>query len=128
MIAASVVQEGEVLLECNRPAAGAFANLTAPLEACSHHVVHSDVVVVTVFCAFAAAVVQHHRLIAFIAETQFTHSHLQLLQNAGLRAPGSFSPSGLALARAPALSFPVQKFPDHMLKLAFCEALEHHGD
>lgn len=132
MIAALVVQEGKVLFECSGPAAGPVADLVLAAflhEARPYHVLHGDVVVVPVGRAFAAAVAQQHRLVAVIAETQFTHGELQLPQGAGLRPPGSFSPSGLLLAQAAALpSLPVKQRPDHMLKLALCEALEHHGN
>lgn len=131
MIATVVVQEGEVLFEGGRPAAGPVADLVlaAPLlEARLHHVLHGDVVVVPVGRALAAAVAQQHRLVAVIAETQFAHGQLQLPQGAGLGPPGSFSPSGLLLTQAPALPpLPVEQGPDHMLKLALREALEHHG-
>lgn len=132
MIATLVVQEGKVLFESGRPAAGPVADLVLAAllpEARPHHVLHGDVVVVPVGHAFAAAVAQQHRLIAIIAETQFTHSQLQLPQGAGLRPPRSFSPTGLLLIQAPAPPpLPVEQGTDHMLKLALCEALEHHGN
>lgn len=132
MIAALVVQEGKFLFESGGSAAGPVANFVPAVllpEACPHHVLHGDVVVVPVGGAFAAAVAQQHRLVALIAETQFTHGQLQLPQRAGLRPPGSFSPSGLVLTQAPALpSLPVEQGPDYMLKLTLCEALEHHGN
>lgn len=132
VIATLVVQEGKVLFECSRPAAGSVADLVLAAllpEACPHHVLHGDVVVVPVRRAFAAAVAQQHRLIAVIAKTQFTYGQLQLPQGAGLRPPGSFSPTGLLLIQAPSPPLLlVEQGPDHMLKLALREALEHHGN
>lgn len=132
MIAALVVQEGNVLFERGGPAAGPIANLVLAAllrEASPHHVLHGDVVVVPLGRAFAAAVAQQHRLVALIAKTQFTHGQLQLPQGAGLRLPGSFSPSGMLVTQASVLpSLPVKQGPDHMLELALCEALKHHGN
>lgn len=131
VIATLVVQEGKVLFERGGSAAGPFADfvLAALLpEARPHHVLHGDVVVVPVGRALAAAVAQQHRLVALVAETQFAHCQLQLPQRAGLRPAGSFSPSGLVLAQAPAPPpLPVEQGSDHVLKLALREALEHHG-
>lgn len=132
VVAVLVVQEGKVLFEGGRSAAGPIADLVLAfllLEDHPHHVLRGDVVVLPVGRAFAAAVVQLHRLVALKAETQFTHSQLQLPHGARLRPPGSFSPSGQLLIQPPALpSLPVQQSPDHMLKLALREALEHHGN
>ena len=132
MIATLIVQEGKVLLESDGPAAGPVAHLVLAAllpEARLRHVLHGDVVVVPVRRAFAAAVAQQHRLVALVAETQFAHGQLQLPDGAGLRPPGSFSPSGLVVTQASALpSLPVEQGADNLLELALREALEHHGN
>lgn len=131
MIATVVVQKGKVLFESSRSAAGPVDNFVLAaflLEARPHHVLHCDVVVMPVGCAFTTAVTQQHCLIALITETQFAHCQLQLPQSAGLLSAGSFSPSGLFLSQASALPLLlVEQGSDHMLKLALREALEHHG-
>lgn len=96
-----VIHEGKVMFEGRRPAAGPVAHsvLAALLpEPCSHHVLHGDVIVVSMRGAFTAAVTQKYGFVALVAQTQFTHGELQLPDGAGLRPPSSFSPSGLALA------------------------------
>lgn len=133
MIATVVVQEGKVFFKSRWPAAGPIADLVLSallLEAPSkHHVPHGDVIIVPLGCAFAAAVAQQHCLIAVIAKTQFTHSQLQLPYGAGFRPAGSFSPTGLLLVHTPASpTLPLEQLSYHMLKLALCEALEHHGN
>lgn len=129
MIAAFVVQEGEVLFESDRPAAGSVADFVLAAlhsENFPRHVLHGDVIVLPVRHAFAAAVAQQHRLVAVVAKSQFAHSQLQLPYGAGLRPAGSFSPSSQVITQEPALSpLPVKQGSHHMLKLAFREALEH---
>lgn len=132
MIAAIVVQEGKFLFECGWPAAGPVADLVVkalPLEDGPLYVFHANVVIVPVSCARAAAVVQQQCLIAVVTETQLTHSQLHLTQGAEVLPPGSLSPPGLVSTQAPAPPLlPVEQRPDHMLKLALCEALEHGGN
>lgn len=132
MIAALVVQEGNVLLVSGGPATRAAVHLVLAAllpETRLPHVLHGDVVVAPVARALAAAVAEQHRLVALVAEAQLAHGHLQLPQGAGFGPPGSFSPARLVLIQAPALlPLPVQQGLNHMLQLALCEALEHHGD
>lgn len=133
VIATVVVQEGKVLLERRRPAAGPVTDLVRAallLEARPPHVVHGDVVVVPLCRALAAAVAQQYRLVALVAETQFAHGQLQLPDGAEPGRPGSSSPTGLIPTQTPAPPppLPVQQGPDHVLELALCEALEHHGN
>lgn len=132
VIAALVVQEGKFLFVRRRPAAGPVADLVLAAllpEARPRHVLHGDVIVLSVGRAFAAAVAQQDGLVAVVAQTQFAHCQLQLPQRAGLWPPGPFSPPGLRLTRTVALPFfPVEQGPDHMLKLALRKALEHHGN
>lgn len=124
-----VVLEGKLFFISDGPAAGPVADLVLAallFEACPHHVIHGEVVVLPVFQAFPAAVAQQQRLVAVIAETQFTYGQLQLPQRAGLGPPRSFSPSRLVLSQEPALPpLPVQQGADHMSKFALREALEH---
>lgn len=132
VVAAIVVQEGEVFFERGGPAAGPVADLVLAAllgETRLHHVLHGDVVVVPLRRALAAAVAQHDGLVALVAQTQFAHRQLQLPQGTGPGPPRSFSPAGLLPTRAPALPpLPVEQRPDHVLELAFREALEHGGN
>lgn len=132
VIATLVVQEGKFLFESCGPAAGPLAHpvfATLLPEARPHHVLHGDVIALLMLCALAAAVAQQHRLVTVIAEAQFAHGQLQLPQRAELRLPGSFSPPGLLLTLTPTPPLlPVKQGPDHMLKLALREALEHDGN
>lgn len=95
-----VIHEGKVVFKRRGPAAGAVAHfvLAALLpEPRSHHVLHGDVIVVSMRYAFTAAVTQKYRFIALVTEAQFAHGELQLSDGAGLGPPSSLSPSGLAL-------------------------------
>lgn len=127
VVAAVVVQEGEVFFERRGPTAWAVADLVPAAllgETALHHVLHGDVVVVPLRRALAAAVAQHDGLVALVAQTEFAHRQLQLPQGARPGPPGSFSPTGLL----PLPPLPVQQRPDHVLQLALREALEHGGD
>lgn len=111
VIAALVVQEGNVLLVRDGPTAGRAVHLVLAAflsKTRLFHVLHGDVIVAPVACAFAAAVAEQHRLVAFVTQTQFAHSQLQLPHGAGFLPPGSFSPSGLALVQPALLALPVQ--------------------
>lgn len=127
VVAAVVVQEGEVFLEGRGPTARPVADLVLAAllgETAQHHVLHGDVIVVPLRRALAAAVAQHDGLVALVAQTQLAHRQLQLPQGTRPGPAGSFSPAGLL----PLPPLPVQQRPDHVLQLAFREALEHAGD
>lgn len=132
VITALVVQERKFLFVRRRPAAGPVADLILAalfLEPRPRHVLHGDVIVLPVGRAFAAAVAQQNSLVAVVSEAQFANCQLQLPQRARLWPPGPFSPPRLRLTRTLTRpSFPVEQSPDHMLKLALREALEHHGN
>lgn len=130
MILEVVAQKAQVHIIFSGSAAGStnFVPETPLFEACPNHVLHGHVVILPGGGAFTSTVVHLNCLPALIAETQLTHFQVQCLQRALFRPVGSFSPSGLLLANRLAFrSLPVKQRLNHVLKLALCEALEHHG-
>lgn len=92
VVAVVGVQEGDVVVVGQRPAAGSSPDFFLLDPPPAPHAFQREVVAPDSRLAGAAAVAEKHRLIRLVAQAQLADAHLQLLQGAGFVASAGALP------------------------------------